>query len=75
MNTEIKKDYYVNGSLHSCCSYKNNLMHGVHEYFFRDGRISMTINYKNGEKKGLVVYFYYKDEVDKKYFIEEEFHF
>lgn len=46
--------YYLSGALYSVLRYKNNLAHGLHEYFYENGDIKSTMSFAEGRLEGKV---------------------
>ena len=47
-----KKEYWDNKNLFSHNKFKNNKLHGNQKYYYENGKLNISLNYKNGMKNG-----------------------
>ncbi|WP_194848332.1 6-hydroxymethylpterin diphosphokinase MptE-like protein [Candidatus Neptunochlamydia vexilliferae] len=55
---ELTTRYYRSGKLYSTEPHKEQVPHGVHEYFYEDGAVRSILPYKEGKLEGTVTLFW-----------------
>lgn len=56
--TEIKKEYYKDGSIWTEAEYKNNMKNGILKVYYPSGQLAMHKFYINDKTEGFIIEYY-----------------